>query len=116
MTDLRSDLTRLVVYQEQMVYLLSERSHVSMQKRHDMQARIHAIQIKHGDLTDEIVQAVVELVEQRDALLTAMPTLPHPGGELIKVVAHYEDGSTQTIDGKVISAAIAKARGKSDGR
>jgi hypothetical protein len=44
-------------------------------------------------------------------LLAALPTVPHPGGRLVKVVAHYEDGSTQTIDGFVIEAAVARATG-----
>ena len=41
-----------------------------------------------------------------------MPTIPHPGGRLIKIVAHYADGSTQTIDGEVVTAAVRKAQGK----
>lgn len=44
-------------------------------------------------------------------LLAAMPSMPHPGGKLIEVVARYEDGSKQTINGHVMSSAIAKARG-----
>jgi hypothetical protein len=44
-------------------------------------------------------------------LLAAMPTVPHPGGRLLKVVAHYESGATQTIEGEVVTAAISKAKG-----
>lgn len=44
------------------------------------------------------------------ALLTpaelAMPSVPHPGGRLERVVAHYQDGSKQTIDGDVIIRAL----------
>lgn len=44
-------------------------------------------------------------------LLAAMPTIGHPGGRLVKVVAHYESGATQTISGDIVEAAIAKAKG-----
>lgn len=65
-------------------------------------------------LADRFVSCVNNLAglnpEGVPDLVAAMPTVPHPGGRLIKVVAHYEDGSTQTIDGEVILAALQKAR------
>jgi hypothetical protein len=43
-------------------------------------------------------------------LLDAQPTWPHPSlGGLVKVVAHYEHGR-QSIDGRVVATAIAKAK------
>jgi len=61
-------------------------------------------------------QALHEKLETLQAHMTAleaaMPMVPHPGGRLVKVVAHYEDGSKQTIDGEVVTAAIAKAKGE----
>lgn len=60
-------------------------------------------------------EANAALIAAAPDLLAAMPTLPHPGGKLIKVVAYYEDGTTQTIDGEVITAAVEKARGEDGG-
>lgn len=54
--------------------------------------------------TQKMLAAAAELLE-------AMPTFPHPGGKLEKVVAHYSDGSTQTIHGEVVTAAVLKAKG-----
>lgn len=50
-----------------------------------------------------------EASEALALLLAAMPTMRHPGGRLVKIVAHYESGATQTIDGEIVTAAIAKA-------
>lgn len=44
-----------------------------------------------------------------DELVAAMPTIGHPGGRLVKVVAHYESGATQTINGDVVTAAVSRA-------
>lgn len=45
-------------------------------------------------------------------LLAALPTVPHPGGPLNLVVAHYKDGSKQMISGAVVEAATATAKGE----
>jgi len=62
-------------------------------------------------IAESVAQENIPLIAAAPELLAAMPTVPHPGGKLLKVVAHYEDGSTQTIDGEVIEAVIAKATG-----
>lgn len=65
------------------------------------------------------VAKAVEIVERASAapdLYAAMPTIGHPGGKLVKMVAHYEDGSTQTIDGDVVTRAVRKAEGVHDER
>lgn len=68
-----------------------------------------------GLLGSDQDEFIAKLIDRRFPgyadLLAALPTVPHPGGRLVKVVAHYESGATQTIDGEVILAAIAKARG-----
>ncbi|GEM_PF-6872475 len=55
---------------------------------------------------DILQRQVIQDRWQRDALLHAMPTVSHPGGKLVKVVGHYEDGTTQTIDGEIVTAAV----------
>ena len=61
----------------------------------------------------EQIKANNDLVTRhRDELLKALPTVPHPGGRLVKVVGHYEDGSKQTVDGDVVLRAIASVEGK----
>ncbi len=55
--------------------------------------------------------ANARLIAASPDLLAAMPTVNHPGGRLLKVIAIYADGSTQTIDGEVIERAVAKATG-----
>lgn len=60
---------------------------------------------------DDIQEANARLIAAAPDLLAVMPTIGHPGGRLLKVVAHYESGATQTIDGDVVTAAIAKAEG-----
>ena len=71
-----------------------------------------------AEITDPFVfvpraerSANAHLLAAAPDLLAAMPTINHPGGRLVKVVAHYESGATQTIDGEVVTAAIAKAEG-----
>jgi hypothetical protein len=59
-----------------------------------------------GELVD-----VAAWVKLKRELTLAMPTIPHPGGRLVKVVAHYEDGSTQTIGGDVVTNAVIRAGG-----
>lgn len=55
---------------------------------------------------DRIASAWMLVKAQRDRLADAMPSVPHPGGVLVEVVAHYEDGSTQTIAGEIVMNAI----------
>jgi len=74
----------------------------------DMARRLKWV-IEHLETLD---RGIVLLGESVDGLLKAMPVIPHPGGRLVKVVAHYEDESTQTIDGDVVIRAVEKARGE----
>jgi hypothetical protein len=67
---------------------------------------------KYAHLWDHLGDAYEQFEPVADLmlkLLATMPTVPHPGGRLMKLVAHYEDGSTQTIDGDIVTAALAQA-------
>lgn len=63
-----------------------------------------------GRLMEIMDVGIGKLREAVGDLCEAQPTTPHPGGRLVKVVAHYEDGSTQTIDGEVILNALDGVR------
>lgn len=50
------------------------------------------------------------LLKALKKLLEAQPSVPHSGGTLQRVVAHYADGSTQTIEGAILFTALKAAR------
>lgn len=64
-----------------------------------------------GDIKGQRRIANARLMAAAPELLAAMPTIGHPAGALLKLVAHYADGTTQTISGDVVTDAIAKATG-----
>lgn len=68
----------------------------------EMRKRADSLSKNYGRVVGELNSALAD----RDRLREAMPTVPHPGGRLVIVVAHYEDGSTHTIDGEVVTAAL----------
>lgn len=76
--------------------------------------RIATIHHLHDGLDNEARDAEQEanarLIAAVPDLLSAMPsTNGNWRGGIVKVVAHYADGGTQTIDGDIIEAAIKKA-------
>ena len=74
--------------------------------------RLTCVYNDHTNIALLVHQQDAALIAAAPDLLAAMPTLHHPAGKLLKVVAHYEDGTTQTIDGEVIQRAVSKATGE----
>lgn len=64
-------------------------------------------------LTD--MQDLLALRKEVERLGEAMPTIDHPGGRLVMVKAFYADGSTQSIDGRVIEEALSTPESNTNG-